>query len=244
MAMYHTVAAYMLIVIPVLSILQHIYLRKNRSNVNKKRTYQASIALMWTGAIAVTFALPAEETFRFREQVAIPGFVHVLFGITVVFLIVTFVVPIALTLTKNREFLDKVKEQYDSKSFALPVRAEERRLFPLVALSVGIGEELMFRSFLVRYLHALPFDWAWLVCFLTAAVLFALVHFQQGAGGIFNAFMIGICFSYLFVVTGSLLLPIALHILYDLKVVLISHYIYKSGDKDDGGAGAGTSANL
>lgn len=242
--MNHILVLYMLVIIPMLSTLQYFSLKKDGSTANKQRMYLVTIVLMGIGTIAVALILPAGEVVSFHEQVAIPGFVHLLFGCTIAFLIITFIVPVALVLMQNREFLDKVREQYAPKSFVLPVNIEERRLFLLFALFVGVGEEMMFRSFLARYIHALPFDWSWLVSFLVAALLFGLVHFHQGAGGMFNAFLIGICFSYLFIVTGHLWLPIILHIVYDLKVVLISRSIYRSGDHTKGLDNAGPGQSL
>jgi membrane protease YdiL (CAAX protease family) len=56
---------------------------------------------------------------------------------------------------------------------------------------------------------------------LVAAACFGLVHFYQGATGMIVTAIAGILFTFLYVQSGSLLLPILLHILIDLRWVLL-----------------------
>ncbi|HSP37401.1 MAG TPA: CPBP family intramembrane glutamic endopeptidase [Frankiaceae bacterium] len=102
----------------------------------------------------------------------------------------------------------------------LPVTAEERRMFVAVAVTAGIAEEVLFRGFLLLYLTEivpLPLGLAMLL----AAVLFGLAHSYQGLVGILLTGLAGYWLSGLYVLTGSLLLPVLVHALVDLRLLLV-----------------------
>jgi uncharacterized protein len=56
---------------------------------------------------------------------------------------------------------------------------------------------------------------------LVAAACFGLAHFYQGATGMIGTAFAGVLFTFLYVQSGSLLLPILMHILIDLRWVLL-----------------------
>ncbi len=56
---------------------------------------------------------------------------------------------------------------------------------------------------------------------LVAAVLFGLAHSYQGITGMILTAFAGAVFCGLYVATGSLLVPIALHILVDLRFAVL-----------------------
>jgi uncharacterized protein len=103
---------------------------------------------------------------------------------------------------------------------ALPQTAQERRVMPLVALTAGVGEELVFRGLFVaagiRLLGLPP-----VVAVLLAAVAFGWVHLYQGRLGMaltaFSAVYLGL--FYLF--SGSLLIPVLVHASSDAVVFLL-----------------------
>lgn len=104
----------------------------------------------------------------------------------------------------------------------LPRTPVERRLFAMVSVTAGICEELVFRGFLIALTAALiPSAPVW-VCALIAAVAFGLAHLYQGATGIVATFVMGGVLGALYVVTGSLIAPIAVHALIDLRALPLS----------------------
>jgi membrane protease YdiL (CAAX protease family) len=89
-----------------------------------------------------------------------------------------------------------------------------------VAISAGVCEEVVFRGWLLCTLHnILGLKGTTLV--LVAAACFGLAHFYQGATGVIATAIVGVLFTFLYVQSGSLLLPILLHILIDLRWVLL-----------------------
>jgi membrane protease YdiL (CAAX protease family) len=56
---------------------------------------------------------------------------------------------------------------------------------------------------------------------LLASIIFGLCHFYQGWQGVLGTTALGAVFAGLYVATGSLLFPVILHALVDLRILLI-----------------------
>jgi len=102
----------------------------------------------------------------------------------------------------------------------IPTSARERWLFAAVALSAGICEEVVYRGWLLFALHR-EFALTGAAALLAAAVLFGLAHSYQGPLGILSATLAGVLMCVLYVGTGTLLVPIVLHSLIDLRFALL-----------------------
>jgi membrane protease YdiL (CAAX protease family) len=111
----------------------------------------------------------------------------------------------------------------ESISFFLPRTREERAWFGAMCVVVGFCEEIIFRGFLIRYLHDLPLGLGLLGAILVAAAIFGIDHGYQGWKGILGTGVLALLMSVLFFVSGSLWLPILAHALLDLRVLLLPH---------------------
>jgi membrane protease YdiL (CAAX protease family) len=102
----------------------------------------------------------------------------------------------------------------------IPVTSRERALFVLVALSAGVCEEIVYRGWLLDALHhVVGLSGGALV--VVAAVGFGLGHYYQGLVGMLVTGVLGLVFCGLYVASGTLLIPIVLHALIDLRVALV-----------------------
>jgi membrane protease YdiL (CAAX protease family) len=102
----------------------------------------------------------------------------------------------------------------------IPTTARERWLFVAVAISAGICEEIVFRGWLLFTLH-MPFGLSGTALIVLASLLFGLCHIYQGPTGVFGATLAGALLAALYIATGTLLVPIVLHSLIDLRVALL-----------------------
>jgi hypothetical protein len=125
----------------------------------------------------------------------------------------------------------KVAEAVRTMRFMLPVSARERRYWIMLSLSAGIGEELLYRGFLMHYLSgtlaggvALGVLGAWLV----SSMLFGLAHVYQGVAGVIRATIAGLLLGLVTILTGQLILPILLHALFDVQML----WMYRPADDD------------
>jgi membrane protease YdiL (CAAX protease family) len=99
----------------------------------------------------------------------------------------------------------------------LPVTPRERRWFLVVALSAGITEEWLYRGFLYTYFEQLVPGSG----LAATSVLFGLAHAYQGWKGALLTGVLGAVFGELYVTSGSLLEPVVLHSLIDLRIPIV-----------------------
>jgi membrane protease YdiL (CAAX protease family) len=115
-------------------------------------------------------------------------------------------------------FLDKLRERGGR---LLPQSRSEHPWFAAISVGAGISEELTYRGFWFYYLGArlpgisLPATMA-----LTSAI-FAAAHVYQGRRGVVASGVSGLIMAALYVLTGSVLLPIAIHSAGNLRASLI-----------------------
>jgi membrane protease YdiL (CAAX protease family) len=88
-----------------------------------------------------------------------------------------------------------------------------------LSLSAGVFEELLFRLGLPALVFAVTGDA--LVGFLGATLLFGVLHVYQGPLGIVFSTVLGAIFVMLYLVTGSIVVPIVLHVVIDLRSMVL-----------------------
>ncbi|WIM94309.1 CPBP family intramembrane metalloprotease [Actinoplanes oblitus] len=114
----------------------------------------------------------------------------------------------------------RISPQPSPAVLLLPRTPGERLLAAAMAITVGIGEEVVYRAFPlavgVRLGH-LPI----VLAAAAALVLFAAAHAYQGRRGMISSGLLGFLFTDLYVLSGSLLLPIVVHVCWDLVFLLL-----------------------
>lgn len=88
-----------------------------------------------------------------------------------------------------------------------------------LAASAGVLEELMFRLATPALLFGIWPDAP--LAFAIATALFGALHLYQKWVGVLTATVLGVVFCYLYLVSGSILLPIALHLLIDARSLVL-----------------------
>lgn len=130
----------------------------------------------------------------------------------------------------------------------LPRSRAGRRGWAMLSLSAGVTEEITYRGLLLLALAiALPSSTPRPVLVVVAAVLFGLAHWYQGWTGIVSTGLVGGVMAGLYLSTGSLLVPMVLHTLVDLRALLLpvprdDAQTTVDGDALDDAGSAGTAA--
>lgn len=109
-----------------------------------------------------------------------------------------------------------------SLEYILPVSPHERRWWVAVSISAGVCEEVFFRGFLPQFLTGqLHGSWTLdpTVAWLVGALAFGICHFYQGVNGIIRTTIGALMLSLAAILTGSILLPVVLHVLLDLAIL-------------------------
>ena len=105
------------------------------------------------------------------------------------------------------------EEDLGDLQFLFPRTRSELRGFYGLSVTAGIVEEALWRGFLFWYLgHFMPL-WA---AAIVSAIGFGVAHAYQGSAAIPRIVLVGGAFAGLYLLTGSLLLPMILHALVDL----------------------------
>ncbi len=103
----------------------------------------------------------------------------------------------------------------------LPRSLPERRLFALVGVTAGVCEEWLYRGFFLAVGAALLPQLPTGGLVVLAAVAFGAAHAYQGLPGVLTTGVLGGVLAALYLQTGSLLLPVLLHIVIDLRFLLV-----------------------
>ena len=111
----------------------------------------------------------------------------------------------------------------------LPRTAGERRLFTVVGVTAGVCEEWLYRGFFLAVVAAVAGGLSTGVLVLVAAVAFGLAHAYQGPVGIVTTGVLGGVMAAVYLQTGSLLLPVLLHAVIDLRFLLVPARVLPAG---------------
>jgi membrane protease YdiL (CAAX protease family) len=103
----------------------------------------------------------------------------------------------------------------------VPESRRERRWYAAVSTGAGISEELWIRGFLIYYLSQYLPQLSVLEDALLTSIAFGLLHFYQGWKNIIVTGILGGLLATLYLSTGSLVLPMIVHALLDLRLLLM-----------------------
>lgn len=220
MIISHFLFGLIVVGVPVVNVYAMRQLQKatNRSTA-KMMGYLFTTISLWFMTALVFIPHSLHDIFYFTPLVKINLISKIVISLLIVYLLLITIVP--LLLLRSQRVRLEASAALAERSLILPVSKQEKGLFWLVALSVGVCEEIIFRAFLVQYLYEHFFGYSLLICFIVAALIFGLGHFHQGVNGVFNATIFALVMSFCLVTTRNLALPIVLHIIYDLKVLFL-----------------------
>lgn len=115
----------------------------------------------------------------------------------------------------------------------LPKTATERAAWIVLSFTAGVCEEMLCRGFLIRYLHDSGFSMPLAAALLASSLIFGVAHVYQGLKGVAGTAVSGLGFGLVFLLSGSLLPSIILHVLVDLQVAFILQPIQEDSTKAD-----------
>ncbi len=102
----------------------------------------------------------------------------------------------------------------------IPRTKREKRVAAVVAFSAGTTEELFYRGLMMSIAGAL-LGLSPCVAALVASICFGVAHIYQGWRGVLQAALLGGLLNLLLLWTGSLLVPVLLHLSLDFRGLVI-----------------------
>ncbi|MFN3835981.1 MAG: CPBP family intramembrane glutamic endopeptidase [Glycocaulis sp.] len=139
-------------------------------------------------------------------------------------------VPVALALSrKDRAKTRELIRSAEGIDLIRPRTQAEHRLFPWLAVTAGITEEIIFRGFLIGALALLMPLWA---AALASVAIFTAAHFYQGAAGLVRVAPMAAMLTAVFVAGNSLWPVIIIHIAADLSVGAVFRILDSFRERD------------
>ncbi len=140
------------------------------------------------------------------------------------FIILLYQIMMYIFSAKYRSEVSKVmqnKKSIEGADIMLPRSVKEKRWFVVCAITAGIGEEVAYRGFLMYLIDSVFLDLNTYIVLAAASIIFGLMHVYQGVSGIIRTGLTGLLIGALYVSSGSLWLPIALHFTIDFAAAFI-----------------------
>lgn len=183
--------------------------------------YWLILSWLWLATIAAVCITGPRALWYARlspgEGRWVPG--SLVAGLIAVISLVAMLAPVVFAARKPSA-ASKLSLAVDKLRFVLPATAPERFWWALLSITAGVCEECLFRSFLFQYLRSAPWQLGLGAAIAIACVLFGLGHLYQGVVAAAGTGVLAFLFFLLFLGSGSLLIPIVLHALADLRVLL------------------------
>ena len=130
-------------------------------------------------------------------------------------------------LSATPEEFGKLRGQLREVEIILPANSAELERFAWVSLTAGIVEETLWRGYLFWYLlHFMPL---WAVA-LVSTIGFGLAHAYQGPRNVPKVIAVGAVFALLFMLSGSIWLPMLLHAVADLLQGRLAYEVIRRSD--------------
>jgi hypothetical protein len=114
----------------------------------------------------------------------------------------------------------------------MPVTSGEKRLYAVLSVAAGTGEEVAFRGFLPAFL--MPWAGSYLAAALVPTLAFGLLHAYQGGHGIARTTLMGLVLAGGVAWSGTLWSAMVAHTILDLALGLALNEYFL----DDGGDGS------
>ena len=174
--------------------------------------YYLNIVTTWLSTIAVLMLWIA---FRRPWQALRVGAFGPLLGVGLLLagLYLWYMLRSRRRILARPETFARYREAFENLSVIVPRGPQERQLAAFVAITAGIGEEVLFRGFMLSLFMNLFGLW---IGVLANIAIFAFAHAYQGRAGIIRTGAFGAAATIIVLATGSLVPAILIHTIQDL----------------------------
>lgn len=226
----HVVAVVICVFAPVLA-----YTSRNVSSEEIQLEPGEKIRLYHSNALLLfIFALVTVTIWRIPGRSLINlGLDWPVWNAQIMFLLVAVVLFYALDVFFQyglRRWREKTLQQRHATLTFVPSNKTELFHFIILALAAGIGEEIIFRGYLIQY----AIYWTgntpsgiFTACFFASA-LFAFLHGYQGYKSMIKIFFLALLFSAIFVLSQSLLIVMLIHTVIDILSGWLGIYVLRN----------------
>ena len=222
------------IVYPISSYFSYMRLLRRvdaGETIDRKKLFLETAAGHWT-LFGITMALwigadRSWESLGFGWQIDKLFFA----GVALTLLVIAFLWGQARQVSNsNAEDLSRFRQQFGRADLLIPRNGNELGRFYGLALTAGIVEEVLWRGFLIWYLGYFMPLWA---AALLSTVGFGVAHSYQGIANVPKITLVGAIFTGIFLLTGSLWIPMILHTIVDVVQGKLGYEVVRLTDEND-----------
>lgn len=204
------------IIAPIYIFLTH---EKEKQQVEQKQrslmsVYRSTMLLIWSPTLVLTVLL-----WQGHVEVAAVGFkwqweLANQLGMLAVIGSIIYCCWSVVSYRHDEQTKAALAKQFKGYEYFIPKTKKELHMFNWgVSTSAGICEEILFRGYLLALFSAyMPIYLA----VILSSIAFGLPHIYQGIKGVFRTGFMGLIFALIYLATDSLLVPILLHIIFDV----------------------------
>lgn len=208
--MHPLLLVFLVLVFPVWDRYETLRLKRDATEAARIRAYRFTIAWQFCAALLLMASTPWRQISSPLRSIPIPRSI-----------ILSLVVGLMMALLLPLVMPQRNARPLQAIDYLLPRSTHDRLWFAAAAISAGVCEEIIFRGFLIRYLNDLfarpSIGWA----MVAAALIFGLDHTYQGWVGALAATGLALVMTFLFFATSTLLVPMIVHALIDLRPLVI-----------------------
>ncbi|HEV7660312.1 MAG TPA: CPBP family intramembrane glutamic endopeptidase [Allosphingosinicella sp.] len=118
-----------------------------------------------------------------------------------------------------------IRKQFGPLEAILPRDGRQLCWGLIVSVFAGVFEEIAYRGYLMAYFGTWQGPWGALAA---SSLLFGLAHLYQGKWGVPVTALLGALFGWVYIETGSLLLPILLHAAVDISSMVTAWIVLRA----------------
>ena len=183
--------------------------------------YKQTILIFWL----LTFGILGNNFFSSDYEISLglsfePGIASLIIS----FLITGVIVYLFSQLKADEESAPALQEKMQDIYHYLPKSQGELRWFTGLSVSAGICEEIIFRGFLWGALSQFVNIW---IAVVVVNIIFALTHIGSGKQNLISSFVLGLVFSGIYYISGSLWPAIILHAALDIYSGILGYKVSK-----------------
>jgi len=152
-------------------------------------------------------------------------------GIAIAVILMVLLISQKSKITQDQEQRQSLRQKLERNpaSAFLPRTGADLKGFVLLSITAGICEEILFRGYLIWYLNQFS---GTVLAVIFSSLLFGAAHSYQGWHGGVQAGVMGLILASVYVFTGTLWIPILLHIGGDIYSGTLGRIAYEEVKSD------------
>lgn len=220
---YFAVALFAL-VFPLIGYISHERMFQHLAHGGSKariKVYLSSMSIQW--GLLLLFAFAWRDAGRDLTEMgfALPDTLKFWGGVTLAALTILILGFQVMATRRSEDYRHHINEDMGKLVHLMPRTGREYGYFSGLSVTAGIVEEILYRGALIWYL-SLWMDTIWAAAL--ALAIFTLAHSYQGPKNALRAGLAGLALTVVYLLSGSILPAMALHVVIDLLGGAMGYY--------------------